>query len=58
MSEINMPAGFGGLMRYKEEYESKIKFTPNHIVIMVLIVIAFIAILNIFFPITGVAPVQ
>ena len=41
--ESNMPAGFGGLMRYKEEYDSKFKFGPGVVVAMIIAVIAFVA---------------
>ena len=47
-SGINMPAGFGGLMRYKEEYNSKLKFGPGVVIGMIIAVIVFIAGLNIF----------
>ena len=47
---INMPAGFGGLMRYKEEYKSKLKIKPAYIVIFILLVIIFVTVLKIFFP--------
>ncbi len=38
---IQMPAGFGGLMRFSEEYKSKIMLKPAHIVIFVIAVIVF-----------------
>ena len=31
-----MPAGFGGLMRYNEEYDSKLKFGPGAVVGMII----------------------
>ena len=45
--EINLP-GFGGLMRYKEEYNSKIKFSPSAVIGMIIGVIAFVICLRIF----------
>lgn len=51
-SDINVPSGFGGLLRFKEEYESYIKLKPIHVVGFIIIIIAFVIILNIFFPIT------
>ena len=30
-----MPSGMGGLMRYFDEYKSKIRIKPGHIIIMV-----------------------
>lgn len=46
--KLNVPAGFGGLIRYGEEYESKIMLKPEHVVIMIAIVIAFVLALKIF----------
>ena len=46
---ISMPAGFGGLTRYKEEYDSKLKFSPWVVVGMMVAVIVFVIALNIFF---------
>ena len=37
--KISMPSGSGGLMRYFDEYKSKIKIKPGHIIIMVIVVI-------------------
>ena len=31
--KISMPSGMGGLVRYFDEYKSKIKFKPGHIII-------------------------
>ena len=33
-----MPSGMGGLMRYFDEYKSKIRIKPGHIIIMVAVV--------------------
>ncbi len=35
-----MPSGMGGLMRYFDEYKSKIRIKPGHIIIMVVVVMA------------------
>jgi preprotein translocase subunit Sec61beta len=43
---VNLPGAFGGLMRYSEEYESKIMLKPMHIIIFVILIIA----LRIFLP--------
>lgn len=37
--KISMPSGMGGLVRYFDEYQSKIKFKPGHIVILSVIVV-------------------
>ena len=31
--KISMPSGIGGLVRYFDEYKSKITFKPGHIII-------------------------
>jgi preprotein translocase subunit Sec61beta len=48
---INMPAGAGGLMRYNEEYKSKIVLKPAHVIIFLIIIIAFVTALKLFYPI-------
>jgi preprotein translocase subunit Sec61beta len=40
--KINMPSGMGGLVRYFDEYRSKIEFKPGHIVILCIIVVIII----------------
>ena len=50
MADINAPAGFGGLMRYKEEYDSKFKFSPASVIVMIVVVIALVLSLRIFWP--------
>ena len=44
-NSVSMPGVFGGLMRYNEEYNSKYKFKPAHviafIVVFALVVIGF-----------------
>jgi len=49
--KISMPSGFGGLLRYDEEYKSKFMLKPEHIVIFVILIIGFYLVLKIFFPI-------
>jgi preprotein translocase subunit Sec61beta len=51
MAEINMPGSYGGLVRYNEEYPSKLRFKATHVIVMVVLVILFVLGLNIFFPI-------
>ena len=36
---ISMPSGVGGLVRYFDEYKSKIKFKPGHVIILSVVVI-------------------
>ena len=40
-NQIHMPAGFGGLMRFDEEYTSKININPAHVITFVILIIAF-----------------
>lgn len=46
--EVSMPSGFGGLTRYKEEYNSKFKFGPGTVIAMILITIILVIGLNVF----------
>ena len=39
---VSMPSGMGGLVRYFDEYKSKIEFKPGHIIILCVIVIVII----------------
>jgi len=48
-NNVSMPTGFGGLMRYKEEYNSKFKFGPGVVVGMIIAVIVFIVGLRMFY---------
>lgn len=46
---MSMPAGFGGLMRYDEEYNSKLKFGPGVVVGMIIAVIILVVGLRIIY---------
>ena len=46
--EMTIPGMGGGLMRYKEEYDSKFKFGPGVVIGMIVAVILFIIGLRIF----------
>lgn len=48
---VNVPAGFGGLMRFNEEYHSKIQLKPAHVIVFVIMIIVFVLFLRVFFPI-------
>lgn len=47
-SKVRMPSGMGGLVRYFDEYKSKIEFKPQHIIILVIIVLIIEIILHIY----------
>ena len=45
--KINLPSGSGGLMRYFDEYHSKIRIKPGHIIILsVLIMVIMLFLYN------------
>ena len=50
---LQMPSSGGGLMRYNEEYNSRFKIKPAHVIIFIIAVIAFTVLLKIFFPIAA-----
>jgi len=37
--KMQMPSGMGGLVRYFDEYKSKVEFKPGHIVTLCVVVI-------------------
>ncbi len=43
--KIQMPSGMGGLVRYFDDYKSKIEFKPGHIIVLCAIVIIVMIIL-------------
>ena len=40
-NKIRMPSGMGGLVRYFDDYKSKIEFKPEYVVVAVILVIVF-----------------
>ena len=46
--QMRMPSGMGGLVRYFDEYKSKIEFKPGHIIVLCIIVIAIMIFLYTF----------
>lgn len=36
---ISMPSSMGGLVRYYDEYKSKIKFKPGHVIVFIVIIL-------------------
>ena len=47
--ETGLGAGFGGLMRYKEEYDSKFKFGPGVVIAGIIVAIAFVTVLRLIY---------
>jgi len=38
---ISLPSGFGGLVNYKEEYASKFMLKPTHVMVFIILIVAF-----------------
>jgi len=38
---VSLPGGFGGLMRFKEEYSSKFNLKPTHVIFFVILIVVF-----------------
>ncbi|MFH1787433.1 MAG: preprotein translocase subunit Sec61beta [archaeon] len=49
-NKIQMPGGFGGLMRFSEEYASKFNLKPTHVIAFIILIIAFRIVLPIIKP--------
>ena len=43
-----MPSSMGGLVRYFDEYKSKISFKPGYIIIMCIVVIIIMLVLHLY----------
>jgi preprotein translocase subunit Sec61beta len=39
--QINTPGGFGGLMRFNEEYSSIFNLKPTHVIVFVIMIVVF-----------------
>ncbi|MFH1801614.1 MAG: hypothetical protein ABH804_02145 [archaeon] len=48
-NKINMPAGFGGLTRFQEEYSSIFNLKPIHVIVFIFLIIIFRVSLGIIF---------
>jgi len=38
---VNIPAGMGGLVRFKEEYKSNFNLKPIHVMAFIILIIVF-----------------
>ena len=47
-SGVNIPSGFGGIVKFKEEYESKFNLKPSYVVAFVILIVVFRIALQIF----------
>jgi preprotein translocase subunit Sec61beta len=52
-SQVSMPGVFGGLMRYNEEYDSRIKIKPEHVIIFVVLLAVLVLGFKYFAPIAA-----
>jgi len=46
--KISMPSSGGGLVRYFEEYKSRISFRPGNIIVLAVIVIIIMIVLHLY----------
>ncbi len=53
-NSISMPGVFGGLMRYSEEYDSRFKLKPAHVIAFIIILALVVLGLKFFMPIAGI----
>jgi len=40
-NRVNLPSGFGGLMRFNEEYTSFFNLKPVHIIVFIILIVVF-----------------
>lgn len=40
-NSINLPSGYGGLVRFKEEYASLFNIKPVHVIFFLILLVAF-----------------
>ncbi|MCK9567940.1 preprotein translocase subunit Sec61beta [Candidatus Pacearchaeota archaeon] len=45
---VNLPSGTGGLVKFKEEYQSKFNLKPTHVIGFVVLILVFRIALGIF----------
>jgi preprotein translocase subunit Sec61beta len=45
-NRIHMPSGMGGLVRYFDEYKSKVTLKPGHIIVLCIAVIIIVILLH------------
>ena len=43
---ISMPSSQGGLIRYFEDYKSKVSLKPGHVIVLVIVVMIIIILLH------------
>lgn len=51
-SRMQMPSGFGGIMRYDAEYKSRFMLSPSAVIAFLVFLLVFAIALRVLFPIT------
>lgn len=46
--KVNMPSSGAGLTRYFDEYQSKIRFKPGHVIILAVVIALLVILLNVY----------
>lgn len=46
--KVSMPSSQGGLIRYFEDYKSKVSLKPGHVIVLVVAVIIIIILLHVY----------
>lgn len=46
-----MPSGYGGIMRYSEEYRSKLQISPKGVIAFLIAIVVFVFVLKLVFPV-------
>ena len=52
-NRMRLPGGFGGIVRYDDEYKSKFMLSPMSVVAFIIAIIVFVIVLKIFWPVSG-----
>ncbi len=45
-NSINLPSGYGGLVRFKEEYNSLFNLKPMHVILFLVLLVGFRVVLG------------
>lgn len=45
-NRISMPSSQGGIIRYFDEYKSKLEFKPGHVIVMCIVVMIIVILLH------------
>jgi len=43
---VNLPSGYGGLVRFKEEYNSMFNLKPMHVILFLVLLVGFRVVLG------------